>query len=76
MSNYCSECYYKAKERTGPKACPFNSLYWDFLIRNREKLERNPRIGMAYRSLAKMSSEEIDKITTQANFVLKNIEIL
>jgi deoxyribodipyrimidine photolyase-related protein len=76
MSNYCNGCFYKAKERLGPNACPFNSLYWDFLIRNREKLERNPRIGMAYRSLANMRGEDIAKITAQAEFVLTNIESL
>jgi deoxyribodipyrimidine photolyase-related protein len=76
MSNYCAGCHYNAKERIGPKACPFNSLYWDFLLRNREKLERNPRIGMAYRSLAKMSAKDIEAITSQSDFVLKNIETL
>ena len=34
MSDYCKKCYYDPKQSTGDKACPFNTLYWDFLIRN------------------------------------------
>lgn len=76
MSNYCSGCAYKYKQRIGEDACPFNSLYWDFLLRNREKLEKNPRIGMVYRTLAAMSAEERADITTQAATVLNSLETL
>lgn len=55
MSNHCQGCSYKVSESTGESACPFNSLYWHFLMRHRERLERNPRIGMVYRNLARMS---------------------
>ncbi len=55
MSNHCQGCSYKVGESTGDSACPFNALYWHFLMRHRERLERNPRIGMVYRNLARMS---------------------
>ncbi|MGP0171735.1 cryptochrome/photolyase family protein [Pseudomonas sp. NCHU5208] len=55
MSNHCQGCSYKVNESTGDSACPFNALYWHFLMRHRERLERNPRIGMVYRNLARMS---------------------
>ncbi len=55
MSDYCKGCRYKVKEKTGPEACPFNYLYWDFLARNRPKLERNPRLGNVYRTWDRMS---------------------
>ena len=55
MSNHCQGCSYKVGESTGESACPFNALYWHFLMRHRERLERNPRIGMVYRNLARMS---------------------
>ena len=45
MSDHCKNCVYKVKEKTGETACPFNSLYWDFLVRNRKKLAGNPRMG-------------------------------
>lgn len=76
MSNYCEGCAYKFKERTGDKACPFNSLYWNFLITQRKKLERNPRIGMGYRLIDKMPAKEVAEITSQAKKILSNVEKL
>jgi len=76
MSNYCSGCSYKLKERTGPGACPFNSLYWNFLISHREKLQGNPRIGMGYKLIDKMSSSEVAEITAQAQHYLNHLEEL
>ena len=52
MSDFCGGCAYDVKVKTGPKACPFNYLYWAFLIRNEERLSGNPRLGMPYRTLA------------------------
>lgn len=48
MSDYCRGCRYKVKDRTGPGACPFNSLYWDFLARNRDVLGSNHRLLRMY----------------------------
>lgn len=76
MSNYCSGCFYNFKEKFGERGCPFNTLYWDFLIRNRERLEKNPRIGMGYRLLDKMKDSEVTKITKRAAEVLEEIERL
>ncbi|GAB2628002.1 cryptochrome/photolyase family protein [Belliella aquatica] len=74
MSNYCSGCFYKKALKVGEKACPFNSLYWHFYARNESKLAKNPRIGMAYRTLAKMKDQEA--ILKQGDYYLENIEDL
>ena len=58
MSSYCRDCRYNVGKRTGPDACPFNYLYWDFLMRHEERLAGNPRMAMPYRSLARMPEEE------------------
>ncbi len=58
MSNYCKHCSYKVNTKNGTDACPFNYLYWDFLNRNREKLESNPRVGMMYKTFDRMSDEK------------------
>ena len=58
MSNYCKSCAYKVTQKNGPDACPFNYLYWDFLVRNREKLASNHRIGMMYRTYDRMDEEK------------------
>lgn len=76
MSHYCKTCFYKKKEKVGAKACPFNSLYWHFYFRNREKLEKNPRIGMAYRTWDKMNQEKKEAIIQQAETYLANIHTL
>jgi deoxyribodipyrimidine photolyase-related protein len=76
MSNYCGSCYYLKKEKLGDRACPFNSLYWHFYNRNRALLERNPRIGMMYRTWDKMSDEQKEAILSQANKLLQQLEQL
>jgi len=58
MSNYCKNCSYKVTNKNGPDACPFNYLYWDFLARNREKLQPNHRIGMMYKTYDRMDSDK------------------
>jgi len=54
MSNYCGGCRYKVSEKTGPKACPFNPLYWHFMDANRARLESNHRIGRIYATWDRM----------------------
>nr|MBI1229483.1 cryptochrome/photolyase family protein [Cytophagales bacterium] len=74
MSNYCAGCYYSKNKKFGAKACPFNSLYWAFYQRNRDKLEKHPRIGFVYRTLDRMKDRE--KILTQAAEYLNSLESL
>jgi deoxyribodipyrimidine photolyase-related protein len=74
MSNYCKGCHYKVKEKNGPQACPFNYLYWDFLDRNQEKLGKNPRLGMPYRTLSKMSDEKRQAIQSDGQIFFKALE--
>ena len=70
MSDYCGHCRYKPDVKLGPKACPFNYLYWDFLIRNEAKLKSNPRMAMPYRTLAKMDGERKQEIVRQSKLFL------
>lgn len=62
MSNYCKNCSYDVKLKVGEKACPFNYLYWDFLIRNYELLSSNHRMRMIYATLNKMDPKKIESI--------------
>jgi deoxyribodipyrimidine photolyase-related protein len=50
MSDYCGGCRYKVAHKTGPQACPFNALYWDFLARHEGLLARNPRMAPMLRA--------------------------
>ncbi len=76
MSHYCSSCYYDKKKKTGDKACPFNSLYWNFYDKHEDKLAKNPRIGMMYNVWRKMKPEDKSSILEQADYYLKNINEL
>ena len=76
MGNYCKGCHYKPKERLGEKACPFNALYWDFFDRHASHFEKNPRIGMAYRQLAKMNPTDRQAIREQAIVWRDNLNTL
>ena len=73
MSNYCSSCRYQVKLKNGPDACPFNYLYWDFLIRHRDELNRNPRLGMIYRTLDKMDEGKQQNIKRDAQTFLNQL---
>jgi deoxyribodipyrimidine photolyase-related protein len=76
MSNYCGSCYYIKAIKTGDKACPFNSLYWNFYDKNESKLAKNPRIGMMYNVWRKMKPEDKTALLEQADYYLKNINDL
>ncbi len=76
QSHYCATCFYDKNRKTGEKACPFNSLYWHFYERNKEKLSKSPRIGMAYSTLSKMKPEYKAELIKQAEIYLKNINEL
>jgi deoxyribodipyrimidine photolyase-related protein len=73
MSDYCSGCAYDPDVKLGPKACPFNILYWDFLIRNEERLKPNPRLAMPYRTLAKMQQSRKAQIVAEAQSFLDGL---
>jgi deoxyribodipyrimidine photolyase-related protein len=66
MSNYCEGCRYKPEEATGASACPFTTLYWDFLMRHEEKLAANVRMRMQVRNLQRLSPAKKTKILEQA----------
>ncbi len=66
MSDYCRSCRYDVKQRTGPRACPFNALYWHFLDRHRERLANNQRLAMPYKTWDRMSEADRQALRAQA----------
>ena len=74
MSNYCKSCSYSVTKKSGPDACPFNYLYWDFLERNRNKLGNNHRIGMMYKVYDRMSEEKKEMIKGDSNEFLISLD--
>lgn len=65
MSNYCRACPFNPGEATGPRACPYTTLYWDFLLRHRERLRTNPRMGLQLRNADRLSEGDRAEIRRQ-----------
>ncbi len=76
MSDYCKNCHYAVKERIGEKACPMNSLYWDFLARHAERFASNPRMVFAYKGWQRFSETEQQAIRDHAQQLLLRLEQL
>ena len=73
MSDYCGRCRYKVKQKTGPDACPFNYLYWNFLIENAPLLRKNQRMAVIYGNLDRMDMSRRDEITASAQTFLTGL---
>jgi len=69
MSDFCDDCAYDVDATTGDGACPFNSLYWDFLDRNEDELADNPRMSLMYGHLRRKGDEEMEEIRERADEV-------
>jgi deoxyribodipyrimidine photolyase-related protein len=75
MSDYCQNCAYDVKDATGPNACPFNFLYWDFMARNAATLAGNVRLAMPLRNLARMDAGKLAAIREKAKAFLQSEEM-
>ena len=67
MSNHCAGCAYDPAQSTGLKACPFTTLYWDFLARHEVLLQQNPRMAMQLKNLAQLNASARANIAAQAS---------
>ncbi|HQV33333.1 MAG TPA: cryptochrome/photolyase family protein [Calditrichia bacterium] len=74
MSNYCGSCPYAPQKASGEKACPFTTLYWDFLDRHRETLAENHRMGFQYRNLNNKDKSELREIRERARYLRDHID--
>ncbi len=74
MSNYCGSCHYNVKDKLGEKACPFNSLYWNFLDDKKEHFKNNQRMAMMLNLLHKIPAEELYQIKIKAKEIIENLD--
>ncbi len=73
MSDYCAGCRYDPKLKSGKNACPFNYLYWNFLIENQAVLAGNQRLAMPYRNLTRFSAARRAEIERDASMFLASL---
>lgn len=74
MSDFCSGCRFDYRQRTGAAACPFTTLYWDYLMRHEQTFSHNRRMAMAYKNLARLPADEKQAIRRQARSFLNNLD--
>lgn len=72
MSNYCGQCPYNPARATGEKACPFTTLYWDFLIRHKDRLAQNRRMQFQIKNVDRKKPAEKKEIQKQAKQIRRN----
>ena len=66
MSNYCGSCRFRPDVRVGEDACPFTTLYWDFLSRHEDRFAKHPRMALQVRNLARITDDERAEIAQRA----------
>lgn len=76
MSDYCSKCHYKVKDKSGELACPFNGFYWHFMTKHRRELAKNSRIGMLFGNWDRKEKSERDEILATAESNLRQLDTL
>ena len=74
MSDYCGKCRYSPHKKTGPDACPFNPLFWHFMVQHRDRLESNHRIGRIYGTWDRMSEDRQREYLDSAEAFLDALE--
>ena len=72
MSNYCSQCSYDPKLRTGETACPFTTLYWDFLDRHKETFKKNHRMSQQIFGIGRL--KDLPELKERAKEVLTGLD--
>jgi deoxyribodipyrimidine photolyase-related protein len=66
MSPHCQGCRYDPAQRSGDTACPFTTLYWDFLMRHEAVMARNPRMALQVRNLGRLTAEQQQAVKDRA----------
>ncbi|WP_447876433.1 cryptochrome/photolyase family protein [Serratia fonticola] len=74
MSDYCRSCVYKVRESTTDDACPFNALYWHFIMRHSEILRGNHRMGMTYKNLDRLPESKRQALWLRGQMLLAKLD--
>ena len=69
MSDHCRHCRFRPAERTGKDACPFTTLYWDFLARHAQRFAAHPRLRAQVQNLARLPEAERRAIAERAEAI-------
>ena len=76
MSNYCEGCAYDPSQKSGPRACPFTTLYWAFLDTHQQQLRGNPRAALMMKNFDRLSHTQLEEVREQARITFSQMESL
>ncbi len=76
MSNYCTGCRFKPEKRIGDDACPFTTLYWNFLDKHEATLVKNPRTSLMAKNIGRLDGDERQAIRSKAAEILDKLDTL
>jgi deoxyribodipyrimidine photolyase-related protein len=76
QSNYCNNCKYQPAQRIGEEACPFTTLYWNFIDRHAAELTSNPRTALMAKNIDKIKPDELQAIRQRAKAMLEDLDSL
>jgi deoxyribodipyrimidine photolyase-related protein len=69
MSPHCAGCRYDPAQRSGDSACPFTTLYWDFLMRHEAVLAKNPRMALQVKNVVRMDDAQRAAVAQRAQAI-------
>ena len=72
MSNFCKGCAYDPKKRVGDDACPFTTLYWDFLIKHHAEFKGNHRMAQQLAGIDRL--KDVEELRARAVEVLAGLD--
>lgn len=73
MGDFCAGCRFDPKQRTGETACPYNFLYWNFILQHEARLRANPRTGQNVLGLRHLDEAERARVRAQAEVFLASL---
>jgi deoxyribodipyrimidine photolyase-related protein len=72
MSDHCRGCRFDPRQRVGREACPFTTLYWDFLARHEQAFSDNHRLGRELAGMRRLA--DLDEVRDRARDVLRALD--
>ena len=66
---HCASCRYDPAKREGELACPYTTLYWDFLARHETLLAKNPRMALQVRNLTRLTDAQKLAVAARADAI-------
>jgi deoxyribodipyrimidine photolyase-related protein len=69
MSPHCKGCRFDPAQRSGERACPFTTLYWDFLMRHETLLAKNPRMALQVKNVARLTEADKQAVRERASAI-------